>query len=347
MLKKERRPRIVRNGIVLVATSLTLLSAACAAPRAESGSAFDGAVTDSVKSAIAEEGPVVLLQNNWTSQLIQSRLAYRVLQEMGAQAEIAPVDWAASFPAMASSDDTVLMELWDLTSKDLLEKFVETDKSVVDLGDTGPSAEEGWYVPTYVIEGDPARGIEPTCPGLPNWEALNDCVDAFAATPGAKGRYFSGDVAWGEQYGDVQRIENLDLNYEISFAGSEAALGAEFSRAYERGEPILGLMWAPHFLTAKYDLTRVEFPAYSDECWGTTYACNWGDISLRKMASADFAENHPVAAAFLDKYTLTDDALDSMMVNVDEGGMSVDEAVDEWMEASPGTWQAWIPTDVS
>ncbi|MBD0863228.1 hypothetical protein IA539_18810 [Gordonia sp. zg691] len=342
-MRQKRSFLTAKTAIALAAAALTVVAAGCAAPRDDASSEFDGVVPSSVRAAIAEEDPVVLIQNNWTSQLIQSRLAYRVLEEMGAEVQLSPVDWAASFPAMATSDDTVLMELWDLTSQELIENYVENDKTVVDLGDTGPTAEEGWYVPTYVIKGDPERGIEATCPGLPNWEALNDCVDVFAPTPGAKGRYFSGDVAWGEQYGDVQRIKNLDLDYEISFAGSEAALGAEFTRAYERGEPVLGLMWSPHFLTAKYDLTRVEFPPYSDECWGTTYACNWGDISLRKMASAGFAAAHPVAAEFLDNYTLSIEALDEMMVNVDEGGMSVDEAVDAWMQASPDVWQAWIP----
>ncbi|PZT84263.1 MAG: hypothetical protein DI630_37300, partial [Gordonia sp. (in: high G+C Gram-positive bacteria)] len=134
-------------------------------------------------------------------------------------------------------------------------------------------------VPTYVIEGDPERGIEPVCPGLPNWEALEDCVDVFSTTETApKGRYLSGDPSWGEFYGDEKRIENLDLDYEIMFAGSEAAMAAEWKRAYERGEPLLGLMWEPHFLTAKYDVTLVEFPPYSEDCWGTTFACAWGPI---------------------------------------------------------------------
>lgn len=333
-----------RPGLLLGVVAAAIL-AGCATPD-DDDAAFDDATRDEVKQAMESEGPIEVIENNWTSQLVQTRLGFRVLQEMGADVSIVPIEYLASFPAMASTDNQIHMEVWDLTAEPQIEEYVETKRTVVDVGPSGPGAEEGWYVPTYVIEGDPERGIEPSCPELPDWEALNDCAEIFkTATTGDEGRYLSGDRSWGKLYGDDKRIENLDLNYQMQFAGSEAALAAEIRRSYERGEPILALMWKPHYLTAKYDLTLVEFPEYTDECWGTTYACGWDKISLRKMTSAGFADTHPTAQRLLDNYVLSDEDLAKMLVAIDEEGETVEEAVDAWMEDNEETWQAWIPEE--
>jgi len=39
------------------------------------------------------------------------------------------------------------------------------------------------------------------CPGLPNWEALNDCAEAFSTPETApRGRYLGGPVTWGGRW---------------------------------------------------------------------------------------------------------------------------------------------------
>lgn len=337
-----------RGGLALPAVLVifALTTAGCGASQDAGESIGNASIPEDVRSAIRSEGPIELLENNWTSQQAQTRLAHRVLEEMGADVTTTPIEYIASFPAMAGSDNKVHMEVWDLTAKPQIEQYVEKEQTVVDLGPSGPSAEEGWYVPTYVIEGDPKRDIEPSCPGLPDWEALNDCVDVFATPSTAdKGRYLSGDRSWGKLYGDPHRIENLGLDYEMEFAGSEAALAAEFERAYSRGEPILGLMWHPHWVTSAMDLTLIEFPKFTEECWGSTYACGWGDISLQKLASKDFPSTHPTAAAFIEKYDLPDEELSSILTTVEQDGLSVEEAVDEWMADNKDLWMSWVPKE--
>lgn len=337
------KSRSSRAGLFLGVAAAAISAAGCAAPQ-DDVVEFEAAASREVRQAVEQEGPIEVIENNWTSQLVQTTLAFRVLEEMGAEVSITPIEYLASFPAMASADNMVHMEVWDLTAEPQIEEYVASKKTVVDVGPSGASAEEGWYVPTYVIEGDPERGIEPSCPRLPDWEALNECAETFStATTGDQGRYLSGDRSWGKLYGDTERIKNLDLNYRMQFAGSEAALAAEIRRAYERGEPILALMWKPHYITAKYDLTLVEFPQYTDKCWGTTYACAWDEIGLRKMTSADFAETHPTAQKFVENYSLSDNHLATMLVAIEEEGATVEEAVDGWMEDNTQTWQSWIP----
>jgi len=51
------------------------------------------------------------------------------------------------------------------------EKSVPTGK-VLDLGTNYADAVEAWYVPTYLIKGDPERGIEPMAPDLKSIDDL-------------------------------------------------------------------------------------------------------------------------------------------------------------------------------
>jgi glycine betaine/proline transport system substrate-binding protein len=98
-------------------------------------------------------------------------------------------------------------------------------------------------VPAYVKE---------LCPGLPDWQALNDCTDVFATPETApKGRYLGGPVTWGGF--DDERVEALDLDYEVIHAGTDAALFAELESAYQRQAPILLWVYQPHWAGAKYD----------------------------------------------------------------------------------------------
>ena len=113
-------------------------------------------------------------------------------------------------------------------------------------------AKEEWWYPAYMKE---------KCPGLPNWEALKDpaCAEAFSTPETApNGRYLGGPVTWGGF--DEERVEALDLPFEVVHAGTDAALFAELECAYQRQAPIMLWIYSPHWAPAKYEGEWVEFP---------------------------------------------------------------------------------------
>ena len=297
----------------------------------------------STSEAETTKGKIVIAEMNWISQVINTKVAEILLrEEMGYDVEVQLIDYVPGFTSLARGDTDVLMEIWDLTGEPYYKDALEEGKMV--LSPMTMRGYEGWYVPSYVIHGDPERGIEPSCPGLPDWQALNDCAEIFAtAETEPKGRYLTGDTSWADQYGDPQRIESLGLNYEMRFAGSEAALVAEIASAYERGEPIITLMWDPHYMMQRYDLTMVEFPPYTDECWGTTYACSWKNMILYNSMNADAAKEHPEVWEFVQSYDLSREDLGEIMVPVERDGLTVEESVRQWLAENEDAWRAWIP----
>jgi glycine betaine/proline transport system substrate-binding protein len=78
-------------------------------------------------------------------------------------------------------------------------------------------------------------------------------------------------VTWGGY--DDERVEALELDYEVVHAGTDAALFAELESAYQRQAPILLWIYTPHWATAKYQGEWVEFPKYTPECYSDP---SWG-----------------------------------------------------------------------
>ncbi|MDQ0867803.1 glycine betaine/proline transport system substrate-binding protein [Arthrobacter sp. V1I9] len=288
-LANKRWPMAVAAGLCTIG-----LISGCTPPEA-SGPGSE-AVDSAVASALKEEGEVQFTTLGNIEQDIQANLMVAVVNELGGKAEVLQGAVTETMAAASKGQPIVGMAYWRWQTPELWDKYVIREGGVVEVGTTDYPGEEGWYVPTYVLKGDEKRGIAPACPGLPNWEALNECVSTFAtAKTGNTGQYMSGAESWAFAYGDPQRIENLDLNYEMVFAGSEAALYADLTRAYEQGKPWLGLMWRPNYMTQKYDLTRVEFPEHTKECWGTTYACQWPETVIYQWGFFRDREGPPSA----------------------------------------------------
>jgi glycine betaine/proline transport system substrate-binding protein len=182
------------------------------------------------------EDPIKLTLHDWTGQYITTEIMGRVLQSMGYNVEYVQADYIAQFAGLEAGDLHVAMEMWETTGKDAMAASLATGKTV-DLGETGMQAKEEWWYPAYMKE---------QCPGLPNWETLNDCAEAFA-TPetSPSGRYLGGPVTWGGY--DDERAEALGLDYEVVHAGTDAALFAELESAYQRKAPFLGWIYTPHW----------------------------------------------------------------------------------------------------
>jgi glycine betaine/proline transport system substrate-binding protein len=313
----------------------------------ESQEASAGRAADDIDPAITEaikkEGPVRFNDDGVVESALQAHLLAETVMAIGGEAEVTTVLPAEGMAAMCKADNQVNMYLWKWQNLDPWNEYVDNQKCIVEAGTSDYAGEEGWYVPTYVIKGDPERGIEPMCPELPDWNALNKCVDVFkTAKTAPKGQYMEGAESWAPYYGDQARIDNLGLNYEMVFAGSEAALFAEFTKAYEQGKPWLGLMWRPNYMTHKFDLTRVEFPPYSDKCWGTTYACQWPETVIYHITSDDLQEKHATVWNIIQNYDLNGDQLQEMQSMVINDGMDTQEAAKTWMEENPEVWKAWL-----
>src|SRR3546814_10278871 len=96
------------------------------------------------------------------------------------------------------------MEMWETTGREAMDEATATG-NVENLGETGMQAIEEWWYPLYMKE---------LCPGLPDWEALNDCAEAFSIPETApKGRYLGGPVRSEEHTSELQSL--MRISYAV------------------------------------------------------------------------------------------------------------------------------------
>ena len=70
-------------------------------------------------AAMAQESdePIIIVQNNWTSQLVLSTVVGLVLEDMGYNVEYAPSDSQLQFAAIGNGDMHFQVEAWEGSMK--------------------------------------------------------------------------------------------------------------------------------------------------------------------------------------------------------------------------------------
>jgi glycine betaine/proline transport system substrate-binding protein len=277
------------------------------------------AISLPARAAVPEsKDPIILTIHDWTGQYITTHIMGRVLEEMGYNVKYQQADYIAQFAGLESGDLHVAMEMWETTGKQAMDKSLATGKTT-DLGETGMKAIEEWWYPYYMKE---------KCPGLPDWEALNKCAEAFA-TPETqpKGRYLGGPVTWAGF--DDERAEALGLDFEVVHAGTDAALFAEIQSAYERKAPVLAWVYTPHWAPIKFRGEWVNFPRYTDECyndpkWGLNpdmaYDCGKPRGWIKKVGWKAGGNKWPCAYHAVRNFKVSNQEIGEMIGEVDLEG---------------------------
>ncbi|NJN43975.1 MAG: glycine/betaine ABC transporter substrate-binding protein [Anaerolineae bacterium] len=278
---------------------------------------------------------IALVENPWPASELNAAVAKIIIeQELGNTVEVIALDENAQWDALAAGDVDASLEVWPSGHSERITEYIGNLKSVVDGGRLGPVGEIGWYVPTYAVDANPA---------LATWEGYKDAGAAFSsAETGDQGRFLGADPSW-VQY-DEQIIGNLGLPFQVVWAGSEDALLAEVSSAYSRNEPILFYFYSPHAIFQQFDLTQVELPTYTDECYAdpAQIACAYPKDELMKIFSAKLEAKDGDVYTFLSNMNYGSDAQIEMLAKLNDG-LTVEESAQAWVDAHQDVWRAWLP----
>lgn len=305
-------------------------------------SASLGCSTEEVSES---KGPVVLVDQDWDGNLVTTALAKLILEEeMGytVETKFAPADSAQLFEGLTSGEMHWVCCNWPSFSAALIEEYVDTGKVTRQAG-AGILGTSHMYVPRYVIEGDSERGIEAVAPDLKTYADLNQYAELFAsADTSPKGRFLDFTPGW--DYRNEERMAALGVDFEVVFSGSEAASFAELDAAHKRGEPILLVVWTPHWAPVKYDLVPIELPVHSD-CYPVTekFDCGYHVDEVQKLTWPGLADDMPTANQFLTNFQLTNNQQTEMVILKTDDGKTDAEAAKIWKDANESIWKAWIP----
>jgi glycine betaine/proline transport system substrate-binding protein len=287
-----------------------------------------------------EETTVILAENPWDGSAANTAVAKILLEdEMSFPVEVRSLDEGATWPAMAAGDVHANLEQWPSGHGADIETYIDGGQ-IDDAGPLGVVGKIGWWLPTYMVEANPA---------LATWEGFLDPAVAAqfsTAESGDSGQLLIGDPSYVSFEEHI--INNLGMVFQVVTGGGEAALIAAVDSAFSREDPLLFYWWTPHVIQAKFDLTRIELPAVTDECLDAqannpeAVDCDYPEDVLLKIVWPGLAEEAPEAYQFLQNFNYTNDDQVFMLGKIDEG-MSVDEAAQAWIDENEDVWRAWIP----
>ncbi len=111
--------------------------------------------------------PLMFAGLDWDSSRIQVAVARHIVEHgYGCKTDSLPVSTLPAVAGLVRGDLDVMMEVWKQNLPEAWEKGLAAGK-VVELGVNFDDGVQAWYVPRYLVEGDPERGLEPKAPGPP------------------------------------------------------------------------------------------------------------------------------------------------------------------------------------
>ena len=284
---------------------------------------------------LAEGDPIKIAINEWTGQNLSAHIAGSVLTEMGMTVEYVTAGAVPQFAAIAEGSLHFQPEVWNNNVGDIFPKAVDSGDIEI-VGELGLQPLEGWFYPPY---------MEEVCPGLPAYDALYDCAQAFAAADTfPNGRLITYPADWGTRSAD--QVAAVELPFQPVAGGSEGAMLAEMKSAIAAKQPMLMMFWQPHWIHADIELNVVKWDSSSPDCLAGVdqsrgNACGFAQAAVQKIVHKDFAATWPKAYTFVQNYALSNDVQNALIQRVDQDGLSVEEAVAEWMKDNEATWRAW------
>ncbi|MEU7643620.1 ABC transporter substrate-binding protein [Streptomyces huasconensis] len=318
-----RRTRVL--GAVTAGGALLALSGCGAADMTKQASPYANAagartVTLSVQSWVGAQADVAVAE-----YLLKNELGYRV--------DKVQIDEVPAWDALSQGRVDAIMEDWGHPEQE--QRYVKEKKTIVSGGDVGVTGHIGWYVPTYFAKKHP---------DVTDWKNLNKYADQFRTSEsGDKGQLMDGSPSYVTN--DKALVKNLGLDYEVVFAGSEAAQITQIEQFAKQRKPFLTYWYKPQWLFEKVPMTEVKLPEYKEGCDAdpAKIKCAYPHTPLQKYFNADFAKKGGDAAKFLKNFKWSEEDQNEVSLMIADQKMSPDAAAKKWVEKNEAKWRAWIP----
>ncbi|MFD6436894.1 ABC transporter substrate-binding protein [Streptomyces venezuelae] len=277
---------------------------------------------------------VTLSVQSWVgAQADAAVAAYLLDHELGYRVDKVQIDEVPAWDALSQGRVDAIMEDWGHPDQEKL--YIDDKKTVARGGDVGVTGHIGWYVPTYFAKKHP---------DITDWKNLNKYADEFR-TPesGGKGQLMDGSPSFLTN--DKALVKNLGLDYQVVFAGSEAAQITQIKQFAKQRKPFLTYWYKPQWLFEKVPMTEVKLPKYKEGCDAdpAKIKCEYPHTPLQKFFNADFAEKGGDAAEFLKNFKWSEEDQNEVSLMIADKKMSPDDAAQAWVDKNESKWKAWLP----
>jgi glycine betaine/proline transport system substrate-binding protein len=276
---------------------------------------------------------VTLSVQSWVGA--QSNIAvaeYLLKHELGYRVDTVQVDEVPAWDALSQGRVDAILEDWGHPEQE--QRYVKDKKTITPGGGLGVTGHIGWYVPTYFAKQHP---------DVTNWKNLNKYASQLrTAESGGKGQLMDGSPSYVTN--DKALVKNLDLDYQVVFAGSEAAQITQMRQFAKEKKPFLTYWYAPQWLFKKVPMTEVKLPAYKEGCDADAAKvdCDYPPYKLNKLMAKKFADSGSPAVDLIKNFTWTNEDQNTVSTYIAKDGMSADDAAQKWIDDNQDKVDTWL-----
>lgn len=244
--------------------------------------------------------------------------------------------------AVKKGEIDVHMEVWTDNLTDY-ESDIKAGK-LKEIGVNFDDNAQGIYVPRYVIEGDPERGIAPMAPDLKTVADLKEYSSLFKdPEDSSKGILYGGIAGWEITEIIHKKYLHYGLNEKYNYIepGTDAATSAVLVAAYDKGDPVAAYYWEPTWLLGKYDFVLLEDEPYDPELFfeGKS-ACP--SVRVTVCTSNEFYENNPQFVEFLSKYRTSSALTSEALAYMEETGANYKDTAEWFLKEHRDLAESWL-----
>ncbi len=288
---------------------------------------------------MADCGDVTITEMSWASSQVVSTVATFLMENgYGCTVTAVPSD---PNPALTSVAETgqpdILTEIWTNGAVALAGMIEEgkVEKVADVLSDGG---QEGWYVPSYLVEEHPELAT----------------LDGVIANPELVGGLFNNcPDGWTckNTNTNILRAAGLtDDQLENFIHGSGDTVAASIASAYEAREPWIGYYWAPTALLGRYDMVRVDLGDHVPENYSCLSEEDCADPKLSDYPAAgvvtvvtpSFRDENPEVVELMSNISFTNKQMGEILAWQDDNSATTEEAAVYFLTTYPEVWSEWI-----
>lgn len=247
---------------------------------------------------------------NWAEGIAMTHLAKVVLEEeMGYNVELTQADPGVIFAAVAQGDQDVFLDAWlPNTHSDYWNQYGDV---LENYGTTFGNGATGLAVPSYM--------------GVDSIDELNSMADEL------DGKITGIGTGAGITKNTNIAIDEYGLDLE-QVNSSGPAMTAALSNAIKAGEPIVVTGWKPHWMFGRFEIKMLNDPK-------GVYPID----GIRKVGRPGLRLDMPGVADFLLNFSMTEDQLLSLMLEIDASDMDPGAVASSWVRNHRPLVNSWLP----
>lgn len=294
--------------------------------------------------AYAAHKEIVFTNNQWDSQMFHNEVAKFIVENGfdGYSVRFSTGSSSLNWQGLINGDIDLDIESW--TDNVATYSADVARRDILPLGVLVPDSAQGFYVPRYVVEGDPLRGIKPFAPDLKTVADLKRYAALFKDPESPKrGRIYGAIPGWmiDEVMHKKFLYYKLDEGYNYFRVGSEAVLFASLAAAHNLGEPWVGYCYQPTWVTGKLDVILLEDAPYDPTLYESG-ACEIPKQALRIVCGGHFPEKAPELLSFFSKYQTGAARVSQVLAYIQESGASHAKAAVWFLKQNDALLDEWL-----